>query len=72
MDRIIEMIIFSQKGEYRNYKKNIKNKKYLFLEYQDFAENTENNIYKICKFLKTNKSKLTKNYEKRKISKNNK
>ncbi len=65
MDRIIEMIIFSQKGEYRNYKKNLKNKKYLFLEYQDFAENTENNIYKICKFLKTNKSKLTKKIMKR-------
>ena len=50
-----------------NFQQSLKrlNRKYLFLEYQDFAENTENNIYKICKFLKTNKSKLTKKIMKR-------
>ena len=59
MDRVIDEVLFCLKKEYNNYKKYKNEKNCLFLENEDFAKNTEKNISKICKFLKTNKSKFT-------------
>ena len=54
MDRVIDMVLYCQKEEYKNYKK-YKNKNCIF-EFEDFAVNTEEKIKEICKFLKTKKA----------------
>ena len=59
MDKIINMVIFNLKKEYANYRKYKNNKKCLFIEFDDFAINTNKNIEKICIFLKTKKSNYT-------------
>ena len=60
IDRIIDMVIYCQEREFKNFKKYKKNNNCIFIEFEDFAENTSLNIEKICKFLKTKKSKSTK------------
>ena len=65
MDRVIDEVLFCLKNEYSNYKKFKNDKNCLFLENQDFAENTNENIFKICKFLKTRKTKYTSKIMKR-------
>lgn len=60
MDRVIEEVLFCLKNEYANYKKYKNDKNCIFFENEDFAVNTEKNVKKICKFLKTDKSKFTK------------
>lgn len=65
MDRVIEEVLFCLKNEYTNYKKYKNDKNCIFFENEDFAVNTEKNVKKICKFLKTNKSKFTKKIMKR-------
>ena len=60
IDRIIDMVLYCQKKEYKNFKKYKNKNNCIFLEFEDFAENTNLNISKICKFLKTKKSKSTK------------
>ena len=60
MDRIIDMVLYCQKKEYKNYIKHKNKKNCIFIEFDDFAVNTNLNIKKICKFLKTKKSKSTK------------
>lgn len=60
MDRVIDMVLYCQKREYLNFKKFKKSKNCIFIEYEDFATNTDKNINKICKFLKTRKSNKTK------------
>ena len=59
MDRVIDEVLFCLKKEYANYKKYKNNKNCLFIENEDFAINSSKNISKICKFLKTKKSKFT-------------
>ncbi len=44
-----------------NHKANKNNKKILTVSYENFVENTHSEIYKICIFLKTKKTKFTKN-----------
>ena len=63
MDRVIEEVLFCLKNEYANYKKYKNDKNCIFFENEDFAVNTEKNVKKICKFLKTDKSKFTKKNE---------
>ena len=48
-----------------NYKKFKNNKNCLFIENEDFAVNSDNNVKRICKFLNTKKSKFTKKIMKR-------
>ena len=60
IDRIIDMVTYCQEKEYKNFKRYKKNNNCIFIEFEDFAENTSLNIGKICKFLKTKKSKSTK------------
>ena len=60
IDRVIDMVMYCQEKEYKNFKKYKKNNNCIFIEFEDFAENTSLNIEKICKFLKTKKSKSTK------------
>jgi hypothetical protein len=60
MDRVIEEVLFCLKKEYANYKKYKNDKNCLFIENEDFAVNPEKNLQKVSKFLKTNKSKFTK------------
>lgn len=65
MDRIIDMVLYCQKKEYKNYKKYKNKKNCIFIEFEDFAVNTKKNINKICKFLKTKKSRNTSEIMKR-------
>lgn len=60
IDRIIDMVLYCQEKEYKNFKKYKRKNNCIFIEFEDFAVNTNLNIDKICKFLKTKKSKSTK------------
>ncbi len=59
MDRIIDMVLYCQKKEYKNYKKYKNQKNCLFLEFNEFAHNTNEQIKRIGKFLKTKRSIYT-------------
>lgn len=65
MDRVIDIVLFCQKHEYKNYKKFKNYKNLLFVENEDFATNTSKNIARICKFLKTKRSNKTRSIMKR-------
>ena len=65
MDRVIDEVLFCLKKEYLNYKKYKNDKNCLFIENEDFAVNSDKNIFEICKFLKTKRSNFTKKIMKR-------
>jgi len=65
MDRVIDEVLFCLKKEYLNYRKYKNDKNCLFIENEDFAVNSDRNISKICKFLKTKRSNFTKKIMKR-------
>ena len=71
MDRVIDIVLFCQKHEYKNYKKFKNYKNLLFVENEDFATNTSKNIARICKFLKTKRSNKTSSIMKEKIAQEN-
>lgn len=59
VDKIINMVLYCMTKEYKNYKKYKYYKNLLFLNFEDFAENTYSNIKKINLFINTTKSKFT-------------
>lgn len=59
MDKVIFMVLNCMKYEYLNYKKYKNYKNCIFIEFEEFATNTNFFVNKILKFLKTTKGKKT-------------